>query len=94
MANKNFITIPTDRHGTPALITDHLSACGEYHGPWWSSKVDALDYYGHWRPFDALCDAAFYGRNRAVALGNTPQQRFMGRWSDGLPVNELVVGEP
>ena len=72
---------------------DHLSACGEYHGPWWSSKVNALDYFGHWKPFDALCDAAFYGRNRDVALGNTPAQRFMGRWSDGVPVKELVVTE-
>ncbi len=26
-----------------------------------------------------------------VAPGNTPQQRFMGRWSDGAPVKELVV---
>jgi pimeloyl-ACP methyl ester carboxylesterase len=93
-ANKNFITVPTDRHGQPELISDHLSACGEYHGSRWSPKVDALDYYGHWKPFDALCDAAFYGRNRDMALGNTPQQRFMGRWSDGVPVNELIVAEP
>ena len=31
------------------------------------------------------------GRNREFALGNTPQQRFMGLWSDGRPVQELVV---
>jgi hypothetical protein len=24
-------------------------------------------------------------------LGNTPQQRFMGVWSDGVPVKELKV---
>lgn len=53
--------------------------------------VNALDFYGTWKLFDALCDAAFYGRNREYALGNTPQQRFMGIWSDGLPVNELKV---
>jgi pimeloyl-ACP methyl ester carboxylesterase len=53
--------------------------------------VNALDFYGTWKLFDALCDAAFYGKNREYALGNTPQQRFMGVWSDGVPVKELKV---
>ncbi len=53
--------------------------------------INALDYYGLWKLFDALSDAAFYGKNREFALGNTPQQRFMGKWSDGTPVKELVV---
>ena len=53
--------------------------------------VNALDFYGMWKLFDGLCDAAFYGKNREYALGNTPQQRFMGVWSDGVPVKELKV---
>lgn len=53
--------------------------------------VNALDYYGTWKLFDALCDAAFFGRNREYALGNTAKQRFMGIWSDGTPVKELKV---
>jgi pimeloyl-ACP methyl ester carboxylesterase len=53
--------------------------------------VNALDFYGTWKLFDGLCDAAFYGRNREYALGNTRQQRFMGVWSDGVPVKELKV---
>jgi pimeloyl-ACP methyl ester carboxylesterase len=53
--------------------------------------VNALDYYGTWKLFDALCDAAFYGKNREYALGNTPKQRFMGVWSDGVPVKEMKV---
>ncbi|HEU4765859.1 MAG TPA: alpha/beta fold hydrolase [Pyrinomonadaceae bacterium] len=53
--------------------------------------VNALDYYGTWKLFDALCDAAFYGKNREYALGNTPKQRFMGVWSDGVAVKELKV---
>ena len=53
--------------------------------------VNALDFYGTWKLFDALCDAAFYGKNREYALGTTPQQRFMGLWSDGVPVKELQV---
>ncbi len=51
----------------------------------------ALAFYGLWKLFDGLCDAAFYGKNRDYALGNTPEQRFMGRWSDGTPVKELQV---
>ena len=53
--------------------------------------VDALDYFGTWKLLDALIDAACFGRNRAFALGNTPEQRFMGSWSDGTPVRELAV---
>ena len=53
--------------------------------------INALDFYGIWKLFDGLCDAAFYGKNREYALGNTPQQRFMGVWSDGVPVKELKV---
>ncbi|MFH0962815.1 MAG: alpha/beta hydrolase [Planctomycetota bacterium] len=53
--------------------------------------VDALDYYGYWKLFDALCDLSFYGENREAALGGGPAQRFMGKWSDGVAVKELVV---
>jgi acetyl esterase/lipase len=56
-----------------------------------SPVVNALDYYGLWKLFDGLCDAAFYLKNREYALGDTPQQRFMGRWSDGVAVKELKV---
>lgn len=54
-------------------------------------SVDALDYYGLWKLFDGLCEAAFYHKNRSYALGNTPEQRYMGRWSDGVAVKELRV---
>ncbi len=53
--------------------------------------INALDFYGTWKLLDALTDAAFNGKNREYALGNTPQQRFMGLWSDGVPVKELKV---
>lgn len=53
--------------------------------------VNALDFYGTWKLFDGLTDAAFYAKNREYALGNTPQQRFMGVWSDGVPVKELKI---
>ena len=56
-----------------------------------ANAVDALDFYGTWKLFDGLCDAVFTGTHREYALGNTPQQRFMGKWGDGTPVKELQV---
>jgi hypothetical protein len=34
---------------------------------------------------------AFAGEWCAVALGNTPEQRFLGEWSDDVPVTEAIV---
>jgi hypothetical protein len=53
--------------------------------------IDALDYYGTWKLFDALEDAALFGKDREYALGDTPQQRYMGKWSDGVPVKQMIV---
>jgi pimeloyl-ACP methyl ester carboxylesterase len=56
--------------------------------------TNALDYYGTWKLFDGLADAVFRGVHREYALGNTPQQRYMGEWSDRVPVRELMIGLP
>jgi dienelactone hydrolase len=121
-ANKDFVMMITDTHGTPALQASHRAPTaidqsydnGEATsgGPGNPSRVgnsssrqngddnprrlesmmvNALDYYGTWKLFDALCDAAFYGKHREYALGNTKQQRYMGVWSDGVPVKELKI---
>jgi hypothetical protein len=84
---KDFIIQRTDRHGSPALVADHVSPVCIPN----SSSVDAMDYYSTWKLFDALTDYAFYGTNQEFCLGNTPEQRFMGNWSDGTPVKELTV---
>jgi dienelactone hydrolase len=81
--DKNLITVLTDRHGSPALSADHFAPTDR--------NVNALSWYGFWKWFDALCDAAFYGKNREYALGNTPGQRFMGTWSDGRAVREARI---
>lgn len=67
-------------HGTPSMGSD----------------VNALDYYGVYRLFDALADYALNGSETAkrIALGNgSPEQRFMGRWPDGQPVREMLAGD-
>lgn len=116
-ANKNYVTMMSDNHGTPALVADHFAPAAPGGGvsaepsraegnplrerlaerfhkgaeEVGSRMVNALDYYGTWKLLDALTDAAFYKKNREFALGDTPQQRFMGTWSDGVPVKELRV---
>lgn len=56
--------------------------------------TDALDYYGSWKLFDALRDAAFEGKNREIALGGGAAQLNMGTWSDGTPVKPLKRRAP
>jgi dienelactone hydrolase len=81
--NRDFVTIRSGDHGRPSLIADH--------GFYASYPLDALDWYGPWKLADALSACAFDGTQCEYALGNTPQQRFMGEWSDGVPVAEAVV---
>jgi Cutinase len=84
---KDFIVQRTDKHGSPPLIADHFAPVCIPN----SSGVNAMDYYSTWKLFDALTDYAFYGIEQNYCLGNTPEQRFMGNWSDGIPVKELVI---
>ena len=91
--NKDYITLTSDRNGLLSLTATHfLSCCIPGIGdsmPMFATN--ALDCYGLWKLFDGLTDAAFYGINREYALGDTPEQRNMGEWSDGTPREELKV---
>ena len=92
--NKNYIEMVSDEHGTPPLIADHITPLAikfEIGKEDYQLLVNSLDYYGTWKLFDGLYEAAFYDKNREYALGNTTYQRYMGTWSDGTPVKELVV---
>lgn len=87
ITRKDYVIQRTDRYGSPALVADHLAPVCIPH----TRMVDAMDYYSTWKLFDALTDFAFYGINQAYCLGDTPEQRYMGLWSDGTPVKELFV---
>lgn len=87
--NKDLVTLVSDSHGNPPLVANHFAPTARNEA---KNTSDAFDYYGLWKLFDGLYDAAFYGINREYALGNTSQQRYMGVWSDGTPVKELKVG--
>ena len=101
-ANKNVLELQSDRHGSPALVANHFAPAApasasapREHGLLvqfeHAGAVDAMDWYGTWKLFDALSDAAFYGRERAAALGGGARQTSMGEWSDGVPVTPMRV---
>jgi acetyl esterase/lipase len=86
LENRDFITYVADAHGAPALSPDHDIPATTLWNP-----LDAHDWYGTWKWLDALMDCSFANQDCQVALGNTPEQRFMGTWSDGVPVAEPIV---
>jgi acetyl esterase/lipase len=85
--NRDVVTLVTDGHARPALLAVHTQALADDS----YDKPDAFDWYGTWKWLDAVMGCAFAGEWCEVALGNTPEQRFMGVWSDGVPVTEAVV---
>lgn len=84
---RDYVEIVSDARGEPALLADHFQPSAHDMG----GEVDALDWYGTWKLFDALMACAFAGELCGSALGNTPEQVAMGTWSDGVPVTPLRV---
>jgi acetyl esterase/lipase len=85
---RTFVRVKSDFRGAPSLIANHqLPATGDY------GVLNALDWYGTWKLGDALLSCTFAGQDCEYAFGNTPEQRFMGYWSDGQPVDEIEVIE-
>jgi acetyl esterase/lipase len=101
--HKNYITQFKDNYGAPNIQATHnepLAKNNTYDGGTISSvitsayvvsKQDAVDYFCYWKLADALMSCAFSGSDCNYAFGDTPEQRYMGKWSDSVPVIELVV---
>ena len=81
-ADRDFVVMVSDGHGMPPVAARHETPVDD---------VDAADWFGAWKLSDALFACAFEGIWCEFALGNTPGQRYMGTWSDGVPVAELQV---
>lgn len=79
---RRFVVVRGDDHGQPPLIADHLFPQTGGTG----GEEDALDWYGLWRPFDALITCADTGHACDIALGTSEAALSMGSWSDGTPV--------
>ena len=86
LENRDFITYVDDAHGAPALESSHDLPATTLFNP-----LDAYDWYGTWKWLDALMTCSFANTDCEFALGNTPEQRFMGAWSDGVPVAEPII---
>jgi pimeloyl-ACP methyl ester carboxylesterase len=84
-ANKSLVMTSTDRHGVPALEARH-GVCAAPRG-----QADAYDWNFCWTTWDALRSASVDGPDRRYALGNTPEQRDLGSWSDGTAITPLKV---
>lgn len=82
--NREFVTMQTDDHGEPPIRAVHEV-------PY--QVEDAADWFGLWKLSSALLSCTFTGEFCDVAMGNTPEQRYMGKWSDGTAVTELVVAD-
>ncbi len=83
--NKDLVLTQADNHGTPALSSRH-GVCAAAKG-----QADAYDWNFCWKVWDAMQTCAYAGTDCRYALGNTPQHRSMGKWSDGVPVTPLKI---
>jgi hypothetical protein len=88
--HRDFLVLQSDSYGAPALIADHGMPATAAFG-----TVNALDWYGTWKLLGALFACSLDGMWCEYALGNTPEQRFIGVRSNGVPVVEpLVTDDP
>ncbi len=55
--------------------------------------IDAFDWNGTFRLFDALTHAVFGLDTDLTAFKKSPELRFLGYWSDGRKLNGLIVGD-
>jgi pimeloyl-ACP methyl ester carboxylesterase len=83
--DKSLVMTHPDRHGKPPLSSRH-GVCTAFPG-----RADAYDWNFCWRTFDALRAATTDGRDRAYALGRSPEHTDLGAWSDGVAVVPLTV---
>lgn len=58
LSHRDYLTLRSDRQVDPPLLADHSSPSAGTTGSS-SNPADMLDWYGYWKLFDALTDAAF-----------------------------------
>lgn len=103
---RNLIRLLPDDYGQPPLTSGHTEAhaldaafdngrrCLSFYIGLKYAKYNAADYFCYWKLLDAMTDCIYRGEHCEQAFDNTPEQRYMGKWSDGEPVRELEVMVP
>lgn len=59
-----------------------------------TARLNEVDFFCYWKLADALMTYTRTGEQKSYAFGNTPEQRFLGRWPDGTPIQPLEVFLP
>lgn len=100
---KNLVTHYPDTYGSPGIGATHeepVNVDNDYDtgesniwvfGAELLGTSNAVDYFCYYKLSEALFDCTFYGFNCDIAFGDTPAQRYMGEWSDGIPVVPLEI---
>lgn len=57
----------------------------------YTSRLNEVDFNCYWKFADALMASTREGCYSELAFGDTPDQRWLGRWSNGKPLRELEV---
>ncbi len=88
--NKDLVLTSADDHGEPTLRAPHgvCAGGGTSHLP-----VDAYDWGFCWKSWDAMRSCAIEGKWCEYAVGDTPRHRYIGTWSDGVPIIGLKIQE-
>ena len=88
--NKDLVLTHTDDHGLPTLSSGH-GVCAAGRPTIAFGVPNAYDWNFCWKVWDALQSCAYSRKWCRYALGNTPEHRSMGRWSDGRPLIPLKI---
>lgn len=86
-SNKSLVLTSNDSHGSPPRRAIH-GVCAA--GPGFGAP-DTYDWGFCWKDFDSLRSCALYKKDCSYALGNNPEHRYIGTWSDGVPVIGLKI---
>jgi pimeloyl-ACP methyl ester carboxylesterase len=89
VAGKNVIGIPSASHGSVTLVSDHVGVQSGKRN-WWDPDLplDGIDWWGYWRPTEAVLDYVFHGTHKEYFLGDGALVRDMANWGDGTPVSK------
>jgi hypothetical protein len=100
---RNFLRQFPDDHGEPPIEAHHnltysLDTAFDSGVRNYSARralkigtVDAVDYNGYWKLFDAMLECDRDSTFCPSAFGDTEEQASLGFWSDGIPVRPLQV---